>query len=75
MELKQYIGKNVEVFIYRKRHKTPDHYKRVCGVLVNYNTTSICLKNGSKRRWYPRPRYYKDSIKILKENNNVTNRR
>jgi hypothetical protein len=60
MDLSQYVGKHVEVTLYRK-HK----YKQYHGRLTDIGMNEICLVNDGKSRWILRPCHYKDTIREI----------
>jgi len=66
VDLFEFISKNVEIRIYRKRYNTPDHVRVHVGRLTDITSTMLCLEKNGKYRWVPRPNHYRDGIKELK---------
>ena len=66
MDLYSFVGKYVEIEIYRRKYKTKKHVRCFKGVLTDIGSTMLCLerKDGSYR-WIPRPNMYKDKIKEI----------
>lgn len=68
MDLFEFVGKYVEVELYRKKFNTKDHIKCYSGRLTDVGGTMICLQeNNGKYRWIPKPNMYKDKIMEVKD--------
>ena len=72
-DLISFVGKPVEIRVYRKRYTVAEHIKVFRGILSCVGDTTLCLrrKNG-KCIWVPKPNFFRDSIKelVINENNN-----
>ena len=66
MELYCFVGKYIEVELYRKRYNTKDHIKTFSGRLTDIGANTICLEREGRPYWVPKPNMYKDKIKEVK---------
>ena len=68
-DLISFVGKPVEIRVYRKRYTVMEHIKIFRGVLSDVGSTMVCLrrKNG-KCIWVPKPNFFRDSIEELSIN-------
>ena len=57
MDLNLFIGKNVEIVLYRRRKA-----KKFYGRLTHIGDSEICLVKNGVPRWVKRPNQYRDSI-------------
>lgn len=66
VDLYEFLSKNIEVTIYRKRYKTDNHIKVFTGRLSDIGSTMICIESNGRYTWIPRPSYYRDKIEVIK---------
>ena len=65
-DLYVFIGREVQVTLYRKRYCSKDHVRVHRGRLTDIHNSMICLETNGKCKWISKPNMYKDSIKELK---------
>jgi len=65
VDLYEYIGREVEVTIYRKRYSNPEHVRIHTGILTDIGHNMVCLERGGRYHWVPKPNRFKDEIKEL----------
>ena len=58
-DLISFVGKPVEIRVYRKRYTVAEHIKVFRGILSDVGSTMVCLrrKNG-KYVWVPKPVFF-----------------
>jgi len=62
IDLDQFLGKNVEIVLYRKHR-----IKKIYGKLMHIGPSELCLANNGISRWINKPVYFRDSIREIRQ--------
>jgi len=61
-DLLSFVGEEVEITIYRK-----GKYHNYAGRLTILSGNFVCLEVNNRRKWIPKPKYFHDTIKKIKD--------